>query len=54
MESATNTVRDATIYFADFEYCRKFMVELRWADRKIIGTISAITIEATHTSRVWL
>jgi hypothetical protein len=54
MESAANTFRDATIYFADIENCRKYKIELRWADGKIIGTISAITIKATHASRVWL
>jgi transposase-like protein len=27
-----DTLRDAILYFADFENCRKFMVELRWAD----------------------
>jgi transposase-like protein len=26
------TLRDAILYFADFEHCRQFMVELRWAD----------------------
>jgi len=36
MESATNsTLREAILYFAEFENCRKFMVELRWPDGKI-------------------
>jgi transposase-like protein len=26
------TLRDAILYFADFEHCRQFMVELRWPD----------------------
>jgi transposase-like protein len=26
------TLRDAVIWFADFDHCRDFMVELRWAD----------------------
>jgi transposase-like protein len=31
MESP-NTLRDAIIWFADFEHCRQFMTELRWPD----------------------
>jgi transposase-like protein len=31
MDSKT-TLRDAILYFADFEHCRKFMMELRWPD----------------------
>jgi len=31
MESP-NTLRDAVIWFSDFEHCRQFMVELRWSD----------------------
>ncbi len=31
METPT-TLRDAILWFADFEHCRQFMVELRWAD----------------------
>jgi transposase-like protein len=31
MESP-DTLRDATIWFADFEHCRQFMMELRWPD----------------------
>jgi transposase-like protein len=27
-----DTLRDAIIWFADFEHCRRFMVELRWPD----------------------
>jgi transposase-like protein len=30
-----DTLRDAIIWFADFEHCREFMVELRWPDGKI-------------------
>lgn len=29
---AANTLREAIIYFSDFENCRKFMLELRWPD----------------------
>jgi transposase-like protein len=29
------TLRDAILYFADFEHCRQFMVDLRWPDGKV-------------------
>src|SRR5260370_1399488 len=29
------TLRDAILHFAEFENCREFMVELRWADGKV-------------------
>jgi len=29
------TLRDAILYFADFEHCHQFMVELRWPDGKV-------------------
>src|SRR5664280_531904 len=29
------TLRDAIIHFSEFENCRKFMVDLRWADGKV-------------------
>ena len=29
------TLRDAIIHFSDFEHCRQFMVDLRWADGKV-------------------
>src|SRR6266852_6346506 len=29
------TLRDANLYFANFEHCRQFMVELRWPDGKV-------------------
>ena len=35
MDSKT-TLRDAILYFADFEHCRQFMIELRWPDGKVI------------------
>jgi transposase-like protein len=34
MESP-DTLRDAIIWFADFEHCRQFMIELRWTDTKV-------------------
>jgi transposase-like protein len=32
MEATTDTLRGAILWFADFENCRKFMLELRWPD----------------------
>lgn len=32
MNSVAATLRDAILWFAEFEHCRQFMVELRWAD----------------------
>lgn len=29
------TLRDAILYFADFENCRQFMIDLRWSDGKV-------------------
>jgi|SRR5581483_9120018 len=36
MESAASSLQEAILYFSDFENCRKFMVELRWPNGKII------------------
>jgi transposase-like protein len=35
MRNAPKTLQEAIIYFADFEQCRAFMVELRWPDGKV-------------------
>jgi len=35
MGNANATLRDSILYFADFENCRKFMVELRWPNGKV-------------------
>ena len=29
------TLRDAILYFAEFEHCKEFMVDLRWPDGKV-------------------
>lgn len=34
MDSKT-TLRQAILYFADFEHCRQFMIELRWPDDEV-------------------
>ncbi len=53
MESP-DTLRDAIIWFADFEHCRQFMTELRWPD----GLVKCPTCGATKLTwlakqRVW-
>src|SRR5258708_5576071 len=35
MSKAPKTLQEAILYFADFENCQKFMVDLRWADGKV-------------------
>ena len=35
MASEPKTLHEAIIYFADFENCKAFMVELRWPDGKV-------------------
>jgi transposase-like protein len=32
---APKTLQEAIIYFADYENCRQFMIEIRWADGKV-------------------
>ena len=29
------SLQEAIVYFADFENCRKFVIDLRWADGKV-------------------
>lgn len=48
------TLRDAILYFADFEHCRQFMIDLRWSD----GVVKCPVCEATKVTwlekpRVW-
>ena len=48
------TLRDAIIHFADFDNCREFMVELRWADGKIkCPTCGAEKVTYLAKRRVW-
>ncbi|MGA2275916.1 MAG: IS1595 family transposase [Bryobacteraceae bacterium] len=42
------TLRDAILYFSDFENCKKFMTDLRWFD----GTVKCPTCGATNVT--WL
>ena len=53
MESP-DTLRDAIIWFADFEHCRQFMMELRWPD----GVVKCPRCGSAHVTylakqRVW-
>jgi transposase-like protein len=53
MDSKT-TLRDAILYFADFEHCRRFMIELRWPD----GVVKCPHCGSDHVTwlanaRVW-
>jgi transposase-like protein len=42
------TLRDAILYFSDFEHCKQFMMDLRWFD----GTVKCPTCGATNVT--WL
>jgi transposase-like protein len=48
------TLRDAIIWFADFEHCRKFMVQLRWADSAVkCPRCGAEKVTYLEKQRVW-
>lgn len=42
------TLRDAILYFSDFDHCKQFMMDLRWFD----GTVKCPTCGATNVT--WL
>lgn len=53
MESP-DTLRDAVIWFSDFEHCREFMIELRWPN----GNVTCPTCGSSHVTwlakqRIW-
>ncbi len=53
METAT-TLRDAIIWFADFEHCRQFMMELRWPDGVVKCPVcGAEKLTWLEKQRVW-
>lgn len=35
MAADPKTLQEAVLYFADYENCRRFMIELRWPDGKV-------------------
>lgn len=48
------TLRDAIIYFADFEHCRQFMIQLRWSDGNVkCPTCGAEKVTYLEKRRVW-
>jgi transposase-like protein len=48
------TLRDAILYFAEFENCRQFMIELRWPDGKIAcPTCGAEKLTWLEKQRIW-
>jgi transposase-like protein len=48
------TLRDATIWFADFEHCRKFMMQLRWPDGVVkCPRCGAEKVTYLEKQRVW-
>jgi transposase-like protein len=52
--SAQGTLRDAILYFADFEHCRQFMIDLRWPDGKVKCPIcGAEKVTYLAKPRVW-
>jgi transposase-like protein len=51
---AQATLRDAIIWFADYEHCRQFMVELRWRDGKVkCPRCGAEKVTYLENARVW-
>jgi transposase-like protein len=49
-----NTLRDAVIWFADFDHCRKFMMDLRWPDGNVkCPRCGADKVTYLEKQRVW-
>ena len=54
MSEVHATLRDAILYFAEFENCRQFMIELRWPDGKIAcPTCGAEKVTWLEKQRIW-
>lgn len=54
MSEANATLRDAILYFADFENCRRFMIQLRWPDEVVkCPTCGADKVTWLAKRRVW-
>src|SRR5580700_5428070 len=48
------TLRDAILYFAEFENCRQFMIDLRWPDGKIAcPACGATKVTWLEKQRIW-
>jgi rubredoxin len=51
---ASKTLRDAISWFADFEHCRQFMVQLRWPDDDVkCPRCGAEKVTFLEKQRVW-
>ena len=49
-----STLRDAILYFAEFENCRQFMIQLRWPDGKVAcPECGATKVTWLEKQRVW-
>ncbi len=54
MENTPKTLQEAMIYFADFENCKRFMVDLRWADGKATcPQCGSEKVAYLENARVW-
>ena len=52
--AAPKTLQEAIIYFADFDNCQKFMIELRWADGKVkCPTCGSERVTYLSNARLW-
>jgi transposase-like protein len=47
------TLRDAVLYFADFEHCREFMIALRWPNGVTCPRCGAEKVTWLAKARVW-
>jgi hypothetical protein len=48
------TLQEAIIYFAEFDNCKNFMVELRWPDGKVKGPqCGSDNVSYLENARVW-
>ena len=52
MESPV-TLRDAVLWFADFDHCKQFMIELRWPDGVRCPRCGAEKVTWLEKARVW-
>jgi transposase-like protein len=54
MSDAPKTLQEAIIYFADFENCKNFIVELRWPDGKVACPVcGSEKVVWLANARVW-
>jgi len=52
--NAPRTLREAIVYFSDFENCQRFMIDLRWSDGKVrCPTCGAENVTYLANARLW-